>query len=229
MKRFSIVFILIMLAEILAIYNQDLYPWFEYISKPLIVLSLIIFLLSSTSGNKLPFKKWIFIALVFSWFGDVLLMFVDQKPNFFLFGLIAFLISHVFYIVAFTKTVHKPLDIELFRRYPWMLLIPYGYAFYVYSELKSHLNEMSIPVLIYIFIISTMFAVAMSRYGKVALSSFTWIIMGAVFFVASDSILAINKFHHQIIYAPYLIMITYMLAQYFIVRGAALQIEEQTT
>ena len=88
---------------------------------------------------------------------------------------------------------------------------------------------MSVPVLIYVIVISTMLAVAMNRYGKVNHSSYTWIVMGAVLFVASDSLLAINKFHHAIEYSRYFIMLTYMGAQYFIVRGAVRQIEEQSS
>ena len=227
MKRFTYIFILIMLAEMVAIYNNFLFPWLEYISKPLIILSLILFVLNATKGVKLPFKKWLLIALVFSWFGDIFLMFTDIKADFFLFGLVAFLISHIFYIVAFATPAHKPLDVPIFRRYPWMLLIPYGYAAFIYSELKGDLGEMSIPVLIYVAVISTMLAVAMNRYGKVSNSSFTWILFGAVLFIASDSILAINKFHHSIEYSRYFIMLTYMSAQYFIVRGAMHQIAEQ--
>jgi uncharacterized membrane protein YhhN len=69
----------------------------------------------------------------------------------------------------------------------------------------------------------------MNRYGKVSAPSYVWILMGAVLFVASDSILAINKFHHSIEYSRYLIMLTYMLAQYSIVRGAKYQIDEKHT
>jgi uncharacterized membrane protein YhhN len=228
MKRFSLFFSFVVIAELLAIYNQDEYPYLEYISKPLIVLSLILFILRSTKGIMFPFKKWLLVALVFSWFGDILLMFSEDNKEFFLYGLSAFLISHVFYIVAFTKTDHKPLDVPLFKKHPWTLLIPYGYAAYVYSELKTHLGEMSVPVLIYMIVISTMLAVAMNRYGKVSNSSFTWVLWGAILFVCSDSILAINKFHHYIDYASYLIMLSYMLAQYFIVRGAYYQIKEKS-
>jgi uncharacterized membrane protein YhhN len=228
MKRFTAFFILIILAELIAIYNQFLYPWLEFISKPLIVLSLIYFMLRSTKGINLPFKKWIIVALVFSWFGDVLLMFSDSLAPFFLYGLVAFLISHLFYILAFTKPSHKALIIPLYKRHPWTLLIPFGYAFYVYAELKGDLGDMSIPVLIYVVVISTMLAVAMNRYGKVSAPSYVWILIGAVLFVASDSILAINKFHHSIEYSRYLIMLTYMLAQYSIVRGAYYQIKEKS-
>ncbi|MEO5583666.1 MAG: lysoplasmalogenase, partial [Saprospiraceae bacterium] len=44
-------------------------------------------------------------------------------------------------------------------------------------------------------------------------------VIGAVLFVASDSLLAINKFKTPIPYAGILIMTTYIFAQYFIVMG----------
>jgi uncharacterized membrane protein YhhN len=43
---------------------------------------------------------------------------------------------------------------------------------------------------------------------------------GALLFVMSDSLLAINKFVHPIPEAGFLIMSTYILAQYFIVQGS---------
>jgi uncharacterized membrane protein YhhN len=56
--------------------------------------------------------------------------------------------------------------------------------------------------------------------------SFQWntipyqaVLVGALFFIASDSILAFNKFYEPIPYASFLIMITYLAAQFCIVWG----------
>ncbi|MEJ0106730.1 MAG: lysoplasmalogenase family protein [Bacteroidota bacterium] len=46
-------------------------------------------------------KKWILFALFFSWAGDILLLFVADNASFFLAGLSAFLIAHIFYIFFF--------------------------------------------------------------------------------------------------------------------------------
>ena len=43
---------------------------------------------------------------------------------------------------------------------------------------------------------------------------------GALLFVISDSVLAVNKFHHSFEIADVVIMLTYGLAQLFIVEGA---------
>jgi uncharacterized membrane protein YhhN len=56
--------------------------------------------------------------------------------------------------------------------------------------------------------------------------SFQWnaipfqsVLIGALLFIASDSILAFNKFYQPIPYASLLIMVTYLAAQYGIVWG----------
>jgi len=46
------------------------------------------------------------------------------------------------------------------------------------------------------------------------------VLAGAWLFMASDSILAFNKFHTAIEYSGPLIMTTYILAQFLIVEGA---------
>jgi uncharacterized membrane protein YhhN len=47
-----------------------------------------------------------------------------------------------------------------------------------------------------------------------------WMMLGAILFVASDTLLAINKFLAAFNYAGTIIMLTYGLAQLFITEGA---------
>ena len=52
------------------------------------------------------------------------------------------------------------------------------------------------------------------------LSKLHWhVAMGALFFVASDSILALSIFREPLPLSNYLVMATYYIAQYFIVFG----------
>jgi uncharacterized membrane protein YhhN len=227
MKKFTLFFIVVVIAEIISISNNIAYPWLEFISKPLIIISLFAFVLVSTKGISSKFKNWILLALFFSWMGDLFLMLLEDHPEFFMYGLLSFLISHVFYILAFTTPVHKPLSIPIYRRYPLSYIIPFGYSAYVFSVLKPGLGDMSIPVLIYIIVISVMLVIALNRYGKVNNNSYLWIVLGAFLFVTSDSILAFNKFHNEIEFSRYYIMITYMFAQFFIVNGAVSHIKEE--
>jgi uncharacterized membrane protein YhhN len=60
---------------------------------------------------------------------------------------------------------------------------------------------------------------ALFRFGYTNKKSFTLIFIGALFFMISDSLLAINKFLTPVPLASLGIMFTYMLAQYLIVEG----------
>jgi uncharacterized membrane protein YhhN len=46
-----------------------------------------------------------------------------------------------------------------------------------------------------------------------------YILIGAVLFVSSDSLVAFNKFYHPLVLSSFIIMITYLIAQYLIVSG----------
>src|SRR5215208_6249093 len=73
----------------------------EYVAKPAVMVCLFLALYASTGlqGNPL----WFGIAILFSLVGDVLLM---VSPNgLFLFGLIAFLFAHIFYITGFRSEI----------------------------------------------------------------------------------------------------------------------------
>jgi len=94
-KNFWIIlFIIVLIADIIGIQKGN--EVLQYIFKPLIVPVLIGYFITATSSIKSKLKKWIVLALIFSWGGDVLLMFQGQKDIFFLLGLYSFLLAHIF-------------------------------------------------------------------------------------------------------------------------------------
>ena len=226
MKKFTVLFILIFIAELIAVYYSWRFEWLEYITKPLILISLIGFILVSTKGISCKFKRLLLVALFFSWGGDMFLMIDEQYPVLFIFGLGSFLVSHLLYIFAFNQTAHPPLNVPLIKKHPWIIFLLIVFGSYVFKKLQPGLGEMVVPVIIYLAAILAMFVFALNRWGKVSNQSFLWITIGALFFILSDSILAFDKFHEHIKNAHLIIMATYMFAQYAIVRGAYLQILE---
>ena len=188
----------------------------EYIIKPLIVIWLILYFLSQTVSISSGLKKWILTALFFSWAGDVLLMFQQNNSIFFLLGLSVFLIAHIFYIVFFNRVRVN----ENVRGNVWLLLVVVVYYGSLITLLYSHLGGMKLPVLVYGVVISCMFMLAMHMLSIKNKAAGKWMMMGALLFVMSDSLLAINKFYQPFEIAAVAIMITYGLAQLFIVEGA---------
>ncbi len=214
-KHWILLFIIILTGDIIGIQSDNIL--LQTIFKPLIIPVLIGYFLSQTSGIAIHFKKWIVLALLFSWGGDVLLMFQDKKEIFFLLGLSSFLLAHVFYIVFF----HQVRVREKIKSNPWLLVVVVIYYAALINWLSPYLGDMKIPVRIYGIVISFMFMLAMHMLFIKNKEAGKWMMIGALLFVVSDSVLAINKFYQSFEVAGVLIMLAYGLAQLFIVKGAS--------
>jgi uncharacterized membrane protein YhhN len=209
-----IVFIIVLLADLVAVYfsNETL----RYITKPLLMPLLVIYFVSALKIFSSSLKKWIIPALLFSWAGDVLLMFESMNSNFFIFGLVAFLIAHIFYILFYENLIQH----ESIKKNYWLFIpVLIYYAVLVYI-LSPNLGDMKLPVSIYGIVISYMLIQAL-QVGRVKNRPVAALmITGAVLFITSDSILALNKFYKPFEYAGILIMLTYGIAQLLITIGA---------
>lgn len=195
-----------------------------FICKPLLVSSLLVYFLASTKNNVTSLKYLVALALLFSIAGDTLLMFANKAELFFLLGLSAFLIAHIFYIVAFHKIKVKE---KVEGKWQWAVVVAI-YYFFIISILMPHLGAMKIPVLIYGLVISFMLLVAMLLYDLPDNKTARYILTGAIFFVVSDSILAINKFHHPLEWGGGAIMLTYVAAQFLLTKGLIHYINAQS-
>jgi uncharacterized membrane protein YhhN len=187
------------------------------IIKPLICLILAGYLLSNTrlGGN---FSKLIFAGLLFSLVGDIALIFAGKGGTCFLVGLGAFLCAHLCYALAFFRDYkYNPEASKKIGHAMVVIMAVFTLGFYLW--LSPYLNEMKMPVLAYMIIISLMATMAAYRYGRVKMPSFQLIFAGAIFFVISDSLLAINLFVQPFQLSGIFIMATYMLAQYLITMG----------
>ena len=116
-QYWHIFFFIILIADLIAV--QLNYKIAEYIFKPLIIIWLLAYFILQLRAVRSNLKKWIIAGLLFSWLGDVLLMLQDDNSFFFLLGLSAFLVAHVFYILFFHFIRMK----ENVKSRWWLLLI----------------------------------------------------------------------------------------------------------
>ena len=184
-------------------------PALYVLAKPLLMIMLLLYFISATKG----YPRWryhVMAALVFSWAGDVFLI----SSEWFIAGLVSFLIAHIFYIIAYQKTGAasgelKPLDIIKFVAYGIVLI------WVIYPGL----GDLLIPVLIYALVLLGMGIWAHKRRGATSPASFRLVAIGAILFALSDGLIAINKFAFEVPFERILIMSIYMTAQYLIVQG----------
>jgi len=199
----------------LAFSNQSL----EFICKPLILLSLIGYYLSAIENRSMVFVQ----ALFFSWVGDVLLLFSTDSELFFIIGLIAFLISHLLFIQAYRHHRNSHVDQELLGTQKVRYALPIILASTgLIVILFNSLGPLQIPVAAYSLVLCVMVLTALFRYGRTTRLSFWMVFLGALLFMISDSMLAMNKFFSPIAGARFMVMFTYISAQYLIVEGILL-------
>lgn len=212
-KKLIVIFWLIAMLEITAaaVNIQTLHLF----AKPLLIPTLLVLLFitkASTAG-----KTLLITGLFFSWAGDVLLMFDKINDLFFIFGLICFLITHIFYIIYFLRI--SSAEPSLLKRKPYLIALVLAYCITLLWQLLPHLADLTIPVIVYAVVICTMLLCSLHIFNKVDKKSAGYYLAGAAAFVMSDSLLAINKFQQAFPFASVYIMLTYCAAQFFIVRG----------
>jgi uncharacterized membrane protein YhhN len=188
---------------------------FDGFMKPVL---LPLLLLAVCFSDDFPTKKILLTALTFSWIGDIILLFADKGELYFIFGLVAFLISHLVYIVLFSKQQNTRTNNN--KTLFWIgILAIFSYFVFMIDTLFPKLGPLKIPVLVYAIVITTMLFFAFKGSLKWAVPANNYILIGAIVFVSSDSILAFNKFYAPIAHASFYIMATYCMAQYLIVAG----------
>jgi uncharacterized membrane protein YhhN len=172
------------------------------------IIHEIVWLVKLTKPMLIPF-------LGYSWFGDLLLM-NTADPSFFLYGLLCFLVAQLCYSYFFYRIMGQQKI-----KFSWLLFFPVViYYTVLISWLAPQLGGMKIPVMIYGAVISMMLLLALHLLYMPAIRAGRLFALGAVFFVASDSALAINKFSAPFPHAALVIMVTYGLAQFLLTNGA---------
>lgn len=177
-----------------------------YLFKPLTML-LIILIAARAKNPVSEFYRYAILAgLVCSLAGDIFLMLPRER---FLAGLFSFLLAHLFYIAAFMfEGAHS-----------FGLL--YGIPFLVYGAvmlrvLLPGLGNKKAPVIIYMLVIILMAWSALNRWIQTGEEGSALAFTGALLFVISDSILALNRFKRRFPSAQLYIMSTYFMAQWLI-------------
>lgn len=211
-------------------HSHQTYFTLAIVMKGLAVSPLAVIALRRATG----WDQWLLGgALAFSSLGDVLL--AMRGAGLFIYGLIAFLVAHLLYVPLFIRQWPQP-----FRVSPGKLIVTglvTVYAAVMMWWLMPLQEGLSAPVAVYLCVLTAMVIAA-------TLADFEtkWVTLGAVLFLFSDSLIALNKFKGLLgpVSSGLLIWATYYNAQYLIAMGvlgelcrqddfAAFESEEMTT
>lgn len=179
-------------------------PWLNFVFKPLATLAVIGY--AWTRGEGSVARRWVLLGLLLSLAGDIALLWPKEG---FLPGLVAFLLAHLAYMVAFTRGVRlaaRPLPFVVYA------VVAGAILWQLWPGVPAGLRA---PVVAYVVCLTAMAAQAaviwrtgIPRGGVLAL--------GGALFVASDALLATNKFALTLPAASLWILATYWAAQWCI-------------
>ncbi len=213
-KRTTIAYLVVSVLVLLANALHGWLPWMIWLVKPLIIPVLAYGWWVSSQGDDRLGHQFYAVALAGSWVGDIALMFSGQGA--FIVGLIGFLVGHIGFIGAFTRpgppTGKKKSMIRMY-------LLLAGYTLVLLWMLWPYLGALRVPVVIYAAVLATMVGAAFSLNGRVRTQAYPWLAGGAAAFLLSDSFLAWNKFAVPLSGSYIWIMVTYLFAEYAMLRG----------
>jgi uncharacterized membrane protein YhhN len=214
----GLVFIFALL-EWLAVWKG--WPGLEYFSKPAVMVCLFLWLYSSTGLQKNTF--WFGLGILFSLAGDVLLM--VSVDRLFLFGLVAFLLTHISYILGFREGWTNPAVWSLILI---IVILVNGLRLMrriIGAMRAKDQNELAVPVIVYGLVISLMLYAGVSTIYDPAwkTNAALSVSLGAFSFYISDLILAWNKFVSPVKNASILNIMAYHLGQIGLIAGVVSQ------
>ena len=185
-------------------------PWHPFAGS-WVVKAASVAILAALAARKRA--RGLAVALAFSALGDALLEF---SPELFIGGLAAFLLAHVTYTVTFV------------RRWQSARITPGAVVAACYSAglaawLLPEVGTIAIPVAVYVLAITAMVVSAFTaRFPNRRVEA------GAVLFLISDSMLAVDRFRMPVPLAEWIVWPTYYAAQLLITTGYLNAVERDT-
>ena len=192
--------------------------WLASSSKVLLMPLLMGHFLIANKNDNL--KVVLPIAITFSWFGDIFLLFDELGELIFLLGMISFLFTHVLYIVGYMRT---GINYSQFLGAKILSAIAMGVTtYFVLVVILPNTGGFKPYLIIYSVVIVSMAIGAFLRLESTGNKSFWYVLVGALLFVISDTLIAYLKFVDAFFLGGFLVMATYIVAQYLIVSGLAI-------
>ena len=203
----------------LAQFLGEEYKLVEAITKALFLPTLMIYLYFQDNVSNKTGKNLVMMSLFGSFLGDVFLI----SKSLFIPGMVAFMTTHVFNIIFFSKIYGLKQPKSTILKASTFLLL--SFCWFIYFQLSTAIGPLIYPILVYMALIcsAALMAIHIANHKPIKIIANNFWIPGMLFFIASDAILAFNKFdwsiNDPIENIGLVIMITYGLAQFLLVKG----------
>lgn len=220
-RHTNIAIVLAVAAAIVGAQLDGQWIWLHYVCKPLATLLVLSLAVRAVPAQSVRYRAAVVVGVVLSLCGDVLLM---LPQDLFVPGLVAFLLAHLCFIVAFFPGA----------RWPARLLALVGYGIVGAANMALLLPKipppLHAPVLAYVVVLVVMASLAAARawslrndatLARPALLA-AW---GGALFILSDSLLAWDRFGGGLPLSPLLVLASYYAALWCIAQSVGVREE----
>ncbi|MBI5255203.1 MAG: lysoplasmalogenase [Burkholderiales bacterium] len=189
-------------------------PWLNFVFKPLATVLIIVHAWRRGVPGDMQ-RRAVLAGLVLSLAGDVALLFAQG----FVAGLVAFLLAHLAYLVAFTRRVRLAARAGPFVGYALLAALILGLLW------PSVPLALRVPVVAYVLCLAAMAAQAAVQWLGTADADQRALArraaIGGALFLASDALLATNRFALPLPASSLWVLGTYWTAQWLIASSLA--------
>jgi len=189
--------------------------WLHYLCKPLATVMILLLALRAAPVHSTRYRAMVVVGVALSLVGDVFLM---LPRDLFVPGLVSFLMAHLCFSVAFFPGARWAARMAAVAAYGAIGVVNVQFLL---PEIPKSLH---VPVLAYVLVLVVMAGLAAARAWTLGQDAAlarpaalaAW---GGVLFVASDSLLAWDRFHGGVPLAALLVLATYYGALWCIARS----------
>lgn len=216
-----------LLVLIIYLFHFTAYSWTEFISKPLIISILIIHFLKN--GINLPkgLKKGVVLGLVFSILSDLSFLLRIHVDQWFIIGTFIFSLLAIYsYAQGFQYTSKSFLSIFDFKSitpinlFLSILIIIFPISIFVVEDLQIW----QYPAILYQILLWVLVSQGLKRQDNVNERSYYLVLAGVVLYSITTMLLTLQNFTQAVFDFKSFPVLTYFIAQYFIVIGSIYQL-----
>ncbi len=189
---------------------------FRFITKPLLVLILMLYTLINRKYTFIQNLVYVLLGLAFFGAGDIF-MILYKEPKMYSLGILCFILGKIFYIFRLVTSE----DFKLRKLMPY-ILFSFIYMVSIFALIYKGLNGIDLYLIIIYFLIALhVVFFSIIRKNSVNRLSYHLVFIGVFFSIISESITALTSFYYftNNMLTDIGIMLFYGLSQYFFITG----------
>lgn len=185
------------------------------ITKPFLIPLILLYYLVSSSH-----PIWFLVlALIFSWLGDVFLMF--QGNTWFTIGGIAFGIAHIFFVLTYAWSIEWS-KVHLYVIIPVAIVYIAITTLIILAVIKQTPKKMLPAMYLYLIANSAMNIFAIMQLESMPCTGSIIAVIGAILFFISDCCLFLVRYSRRpelVFKKHFTVMLTYIVGEFLITQG----------